>query len=72
MGILEVNPYLSNNPFDILVIEGLGGIAESLNDVDTASISRLGREKDGEFTPANTEKADSNRLVYAKGCHGFW
>ena len=36
------------------------------NNTNTACISRLGREKGEEFTPANTVQAESDRLVYAK------
>ena len=40
-------------------------IVEPLNDVNTAYISRLSREGDGEYTPASKEKTDLGRLVYA-------
>ena len=30
------------------------------------SISRSGREKEGDYTPANTVQAESDRLVYRK------
>ena len=37
---------------------------ETLNDANTAYISRLGREKDGEYTPAGMGKTDCGRSVY--------
>ena len=60
----ELNPYVCVNPFDPLEVEGLGGIVETLNDANTAYISRLSREKVGESTPAGMGKNDCGRSVY--------
>ena len=60
-----LNPYVCVNPFDPVDIEGFGDIVETLNDVNTAYISRLSRENVGESTPASTEKNDCGRSVYS-------
>ena len=60
-----LNPYVCVKPFDPVQVEGFGDIVETLNDVNTAYISRLSRENSGESTHANTEKADSCRSVYS-------
>ena len=59
-----LNPYVCVNPFDPLEVEGFGGIVETLNDANTAYISRLSREKVGEYTPASMGKTDCGRSVY--------
>ena len=59
------NPYISNSSFEILEVQGFGGIVENLSEANTASISRLGREQNVENTPASTVKTDSGRSVYS-------
>ena len=54
------------NSFDILIVEGLVNDPVGSDNMNMASISRSGREKEGEYTPANTVQAESDRLVYAK------
>ena len=61
----EVNPSICISSNDPVVGQGVRVIVECLNDVNTAYISRLSREGDGEYTPASTEKTDLGRLVYA-------
>ena len=65
-GSPEVNPCNVYNPFDILIEEGLVDDLVGSNDTNTVSISCLGCENHGEFTPTNTGEAESDRLVYAK------
>ena len=48
---------------DPVVGQGVRGIVDTLNDVNTAYISRLSRECRGEYTPASTEKTDRGRSV---------
>ena len=59
-----LNPYVCVNSFDPVEVEGLGGIVETLNDANTAYISRLSREKVGEYTPAGMGKTDCGWSVY--------
>ena len=59
-----LNPYVCVNSFDPLEVEGLGGIVETLNDANTAYMSRLSREKVGEYTPPGMGKTDCGRSVY--------
>ena len=47
------------------MVEEFGGIVDTLNDANTAYISRLSREDRGEYTPASTEKNDRGRSVYS-------
>ena len=58
-----LNPYVCVNPFDPVEVEGFGDIVETLNDVNTAYISHLSREKVGESTPAGMGKTDCGRSV---------
>ena len=48
--------------------QGVRGIVGTLNDANTAYISRFSREDRGEYTPANTENTDSSRSVYSSSC----
>ena len=65
----ELNPCIfisCNNP---VVGQGVRDIVDSLNDVNTAYISRLSRECGEEYTPARTENTDlqyNNGRKYAK------
>ena len=45
--------------------QGVRGIVDTLNDANTAYISRLSREDRGEYTPASTENNDRGRSVYS-------
>ena len=42
-GFSKVNPYVTSNPFGILVDEGLNNVQDDLNCKSTASVSRSGR-----------------------------
>ena len=46
------------------MVEGFGGIVETLNGANTAYISRLSRENSGESTPASMGKTDCGRSGY--------
>ena len=63
----EVNPYVTSNPFGILVDEGLNSIQDDLNCKFTANVSRLGHSKSGERAPASMVKTDCCRPVYTMG-----
>ena len=59
----ELNPCSCISSIDPVVGQGVGGIVDTLNDANTAYISRLSREDRGEYTPANTENTDCGRSV---------
>ena len=70
----ELNPYVCVYSIDPVVVDGLGDMVDTLNDANTAYISRLIRESRGEYTPASTENTDcgpsvcpSSRDVTASG-----
>ena len=60
----ELNPCICISSIDPVVEQGVSGIVDCLNDGNTAYISRLSREGEGEYTPASTEKTDRGRSGY--------
>ena len=59
----ELNPCICISSSDPVVGQGVRGIVDCLSDANTAYISRLSREGEGEYTPASTENTDRGRSV---------
>ena len=70
----ELNPCICISSFNPVVGQGVRDIVGTLNDANTAYISRLSREGGGEYTPASMEKNDRGgfRLVVKILCYFQW